>query len=176
MSPNDEAKLLEPGDDRLQAEADKLGKWLGQTGRTLVFGGTDCGIMAIVANATLDAGGQVFGVIPAAMHERGISYERASQLVITDDMISRKKAMLDKADAYVVLPGGVGTFDELTEIAALRYLGYLNEPILLVNVEGFYDELLAFWDKVVDMNLTRVPLRELTTVVADVDAVIEALT
>lgn len=124
--------------------ARQLGSALAQRGLVLVYGGTQVGTMGILADAALEAGGEVVGVIPEHLAERGISHRGLSDLIVVNSMHARKKRMMDEADAIVALPGGLGTLEELLEAATWTQLGLHVKPCGLLNVGGFYDPFMAF--------------------------------
>ena len=111
-------------------------------GVELVWGGGNVGLMGVVADAVLAAGGRTYGVIPSFMAERELAHPQATELVVVDSMHARKAAMADRADAFVALPGGFGTLDELFEIVTWAQLHIHRKPIGLLNVEGFFDPLM----------------------------------
>ncbi|MCP5272261.1 MAG: TIGR00730 family Rossman fold protein [Burkholderiaceae bacterium] len=121
-----------------------LGTLLGQGGHGLVYGGGNVGLMGIVADAALAAGAPVVGVIPQALVQREVGHTALSEQHVVPDMHVRKRMMAERADAFVALPGGIGTLEELYEVWTWRQLGYHDKPIGLLNVAGFYDQLLAF--------------------------------
>jgi uncharacterized protein (TIGR00730 family) len=121
-----------------------VGTWIGQHGGQLVYGGGKAGLMGVVALATLQAGGRVVGVIPKALVEKEWALHECSELHIVDTMHERKRMMAERADAFIALPGGIGTFEELFEVWTWRQLGYHDKPVGLLNVDGYYDGLLAF--------------------------------
>lgn len=124
--------------------AKQVGQWLGNQGHRLVYGGGTGGLMGIVADATAQSGGQVCGVIPQALVEKELARHDCDELLIVETMHERKQAMAERADAFLALPGGIGTFEEFFEIWTWRQLGYHRKPIGLVNHQGFYDGLIAF--------------------------------
>jgi hypothetical protein len=126
-----------------QAAAD-TGRWIGSHGGQLVYGGGRSGLMGVVADATLQAGGRVVGVIPTTLVERELAHRGCTELHVVDTMHERKRMMAERADAFVALPGGIGTLEELFEVWTWRQLGYHDKPIGLLNVAGYYDALLAF--------------------------------
>lgn len=128
-------------------DAAALGKGIGERGDTLVYGGGQLGLMGEVAKATHAAGGRVVGVIPEAMRTVEVCYEGADELIVTKTMRQRKQIMDDRADAFVVLPGGFGTLEELLEILTLRILRYHQKPVVLLNTLGFFDDLLHLFDR-----------------------------
>jgi uncharacterized protein (TIGR00730 family) len=121
-----------------------VGRWIGHHGGQLVYGGGRNGLMGTVADATMAAGGQVVGIIPKALVEREWAHHGCTELHVVDNMHERKRMMADKADAFLALPGGIGTFEEFFEVWAWRQLGYHDKPVGLLNVAGYYDGLMAF--------------------------------
>jgi uncharacterized protein (TIGR00730 family) len=126
-----------------------VGQWIGQHGGQLVYGGGRNGLMGIVANATLAAGGRVVGVIPRALVEKEWAHTECTELHIVETMHERKQLMAERADAFLALPGGIGTFEEFYEVWTWRQLGYHNKPIGLLNLNGYYDAMLSFLNSVV---------------------------
>ncbi|MCB2023662.1 MAG: TIGR00730 family Rossman fold protein [Ottowia sp.] len=134
-----------PGADPAFAEvADQVGRWIGAHGGQLVYGGGRSGLMGVVADATLATGGRVVGVIPRALVEREHAHRGCTELLIVDTMHERKRLMAERADAFLALPGGIGTFEEFFEAWTWRQLGYHDKPIGLLNQNGYYDALLRF--------------------------------
>jgi uncharacterized protein (TIGR00730 family) len=134
-----------PGKDPAYPEAARqMGRLIAQRGWRLVYGGAQVGLMGEVANAALAAGGTVLGVIPERLHSHEIQHPGLSELVVVRTMHERKQRMAQEADAFVALPGGVGTLEELFEIWTWRHIGYHARPIGLLNVAGYYDPLLQF--------------------------------
>jgi len=134
-----------PGADPAHTEAARaVGHWIGGHGGQLVYGGGCNGLMGTVAQATLDAGGRVIGVIPQALVEKEWANHHCTELHVVDTMHERKRLMAEHADAFVALPGGIGTFEELFEVWTWRQLGYHDKPIGLLNQAGYYDGLLQF--------------------------------
>ena len=127
-----------------------VGTWIAQHGGQLVFGGGKAGLMGLVAEATLNAGGQVVGIIPKALVEKEWAWHACSELHIVDTMHERKRMMAERADAFLALPGGIGTFEELFEVWTWRQLGYHNKPVGLLNIAGYYDSLLGFLQTTVE--------------------------
>lgn len=146
--------------------ADALGRALAREGVSLVYGGGSIGLMGRLAKATLGAGGHVVGVIPRFLHEREVMLRAVSELVVTEDMHERKRIMYDRADAFVALPGGIGTLEELVEMMTWAQLGRHAKPILVANVRGFWNPLIALFDHMVEMDFIR-PGLDLTYLVTD---------
>ena len=140
-----------PGLQPAYAQAARtVGTWIGQHGGQLVYGGGKAGLMGITAEATLQAGGRVIGVIPKALVEKEWAWHDCTELHIVDTMHERKRLMAEHADAFLALPGGIGTFEELFEVWTWRQLGYHDKPIGLLNMDGYYDGLLAFLARTVE--------------------------
>lgn len=134
-----------PGTDAAFAEtARQVGQWIGAHDGQLVYGGGRNGLMGIVADATLAAGGRVIGVIPKALVEKEWAHTGCTELHIVDTMHERKRIMAEHADAFLSLPGGIGTLEEFFEVWTWRQLGYHAKPVGLLNLNGYYDHLLAF--------------------------------
>lgn len=121
-----------------------LGTAIGARGWQLVYGGGKVGLMGEVADATLAAGGRVIGVIPESLMRREVGHTALSELHVVPTMHQRKQMMAERADAFIALPGGIGTLEELYEVWTWRQLGYHDSPIGLLNTGGFYDGLLQF--------------------------------
>jgi uncharacterized protein (TIGR00730 family) len=139
-----------PGDESAFAETARLvGRWIGEHGGQLVYGGGSNGLMGIVADATLAAGGRVVGIIPQALVEKEWAHKNCTELHVVDTMHERKRMMAERADAFVALPGGIGTFEEFFEVWTWRQLGYHDKPVGLLNLNGYYDGLLTFLKSVV---------------------------
>ena len=126
------------------AMAQLVGRWIGTHGGQLVYGGGKNGLMGIVAEATLEAGGRVVGVIPKALVEKEWANHQCSELHVVETMHERKRLMAEHADAFLALPGGIGTFEEFFEVWTWRQLGYHDKPVGLLNMAGYYDALVAF--------------------------------
>jgi len=140
-----------PGSDPAYADAArKTGEWIAQHQGQLVYGGGRGGLMGIVADAALKAGGRVVGIIPKALVEKEWAHTDCTELHIVDNMHDRKRMMAERADAFIALPGGIGTFEELFEVWTWRQLAYHNKPLGLLNTQGYYDGLLQFLDTAVD--------------------------
>ena len=134
-----------PGNQPEFAElARTVGTWIGQHGGQLVYGGGHNGLMGLLADATLAAGGRVIGVIPKALVEKEWAHRGCTELHIVENMHERKAMMAERADAFLALPGGIGTLEEFFEVWTWRQLGYHDKPVGLLNMAGFYDSLLAF--------------------------------
>jgi uncharacterized protein (TIGR00730 family) len=134
-----------PGNNAAFAEAAiEVGRWIGDHGGQLVYGGGRNGLMGTVAQATLEAGGRVIGIIPKALVEKEWANHDCSELIVVETMHERKRLMAEHAHAFLALPGGIGTFEELFEVWTWRQLGYHDKPVGLLNIAGYYDGLMNF--------------------------------
>ncbi len=134
-----------PGAEPAYAESARaVGHWIGSHGGQLVYGGGCNGLMGVVAQSTLAAGGRVVGVIPQALVEKEWANHGCTELHVVENMHDRKRMMAERADAFLALPGGIGTLEEFFEVWTWRQLGYHDKPIGLLNQSGFYDGLLQF--------------------------------
>ncbi len=127
--------------------AEELGRELGKRGHDLVFGGADVGLMGTLAHTVKERGRRVIGVIPERIRRTGIAFKEADELIITRNMAERQAQMIERADAFIALPGGLGTLQELTELITLKQLGYVRKPAVLLNAHGFYESLVAFFEQ-----------------------------
>ena len=120
-----------------------LGRWAGERGVDVIYGGGRVGLMGLVADAALAAGGRVTGIIPQHIVEMEVAHRTLTELLIVDTMHVRKRTMAERADAFVILPGGLGTLDETFEILTWKQLGLHDKPIFIANIDGYWDPLLA---------------------------------
>lgn len=127
------------------AEAEAVGRGMAERGWGLVYGGGKAGLMGSVAQGVKRAGGTVVGVIPEFMKRREMAYLEADELHTVVTMAERKAMMIARADAFLALPGGVGTLEEIAEVLTLRYLAQIDKPVVFYNQNGFYDDLLRFF-------------------------------
>ena len=134
-----------PGELAVYADAARrIGSFIGERGWQLVYGGGRAGLMGLVADAALAAGAPVVGVIPESLMGRELGHPGLTELHVVETMHQRKMLMAQRSDAFLALPGGIGTFEELFEVWSWRQLGYHDKPLGLLNVAGYYDALLAF--------------------------------
>jgi uncharacterized protein (TIGR00730 family) len=138
--------------------AQAFGEILAREGVGLVYGGGSRGLMGAVANSVLDHGGRVTGVIPEFLQDREHTLKRAQEVIVTPDMHVRKQAMFDRADAFVALPGGIGTLEELVEQLTWAQLGRHKKPILILNIKGFWDPFCALLDHMRALDFIRLEL------------------
>jgi uncharacterized protein (TIGR00730 family) len=135
---------------RYAEDARKIGKILAAKGINVVFGGGNVGLMKIVSDAALDNGVDAIGIGLESLHKLELVNPRLKNQIITKNLLDRKDEFMKRSDAFIVLPGGVGSLDELAEIMANNQLGFINKPIGLLNTEGYYDHLLAWMKKAVE--------------------------
>lgn len=160
------------GETYVQA-ARRLGEELALRGHELVYGGGDVGLMGIVARAVHARGGRVTGIIPEALTRHDIVYREADELIITETMAQRKGLMLERAEAFVALPGGFGTLEELSETLTLKQLGYLDAALVLLNTAGFYDRLADYFEQLIALAFVRPDHRTLYHLADDVPAALD---
>ena len=157
------------------AAAAELGRAIAAQGWSLVYGGNCVGCMGEIANAVRGAGGTVVGITPQAMVNEGIGDERCDELIVTPDMRSRKALLEQRGDAFVALPGGIGTFEELFEILVGRVLGYHGKPIVILNLGGYYDPLVAMLEHGIEHHFIRPAVRDAYCVAGSVGEAIAHL-
>ena len=156
-------------------EAARLGRLMAERGVRLVFGGGNIGLMGALAQAALDAGGRVTGVIPRHLADREVAHPDVTELIVVDSMHERKLRMFQLADAFAVLAGGLGTLDETFEIITWRQLGLHDKPIVLVDCAGYWAPLLRLLDHVAASGFADAGASRLFTVVERVDDVFAAI-
>jgi uncharacterized protein (TIGR00730 family) len=162
-----------PGDDpAFVAAAEALGRAVATSGRALVYGGSKTGLMGAVANAALAAGGHVTGVIPRSLIKKEVAHESLTELRVVAGMHDRKAAMADLADAFVALPGGLGTLEEFFEVWTWAQLGLHAKPVALLCVPGFFDPLIQFLDALVTHGFVRPEHRDLLIVDDDPESLL----
>lgn len=155
--------------------ATAVGQWIGSHGGQLVYGGGRSGLMGTVAEATRLAGGRVVGVIPQALVDKELANRQCDELHIVQTMHERKAMMAERSNAFLALPGGIGTFEELFEVWTWRQLGYHDKPLGLLNVGGYYDGLLAFLQSSVTSGFMGNWQMDLLHTAADSDALLRTL-
>ncbi len=166
-----------PGKDpAFIAAATRLGEILAGAGVGLVYGGGATGMMGTVASATQKGGGEVIGVIPSFLRVRENMFRGATEMVVTEDMHERKRIMFERSDAFVALPGGIGTLEELVEQLTWAQLGRHKKPILIANIKGFYDGLLAVFEHMIRAEFIHTGTRLNFLVTDDVEKILPMLT
>ena len=158
-----------------RAAAEAVGALFAERGIELVYGGGNVGLMGIVADACLAAGGKVVGVIPRALLEWEVGHEGLTRLEVVDSMHTRKARMAELADGFIALPGGFGTFEEFCEILTWGQLGFHVKPMGLLNVGGFYDPLLALFDQAVREGFLRAQNRAMALADTDIGRLLDAM-
>lgn len=153
----------------------RLGALLGEAGIRLIYGGGRVGLMGLAADGALQAGGEVVGIIPGFLDEREVGHPGLTELHVVDSMHARKQLMFEMADAFCVLPGGIGTLDETFEILSWRQLGLHDKPILVVDQDGYWRPLAALLEHAVQAGYIGRAHAEALTVVASVEDVLPAL-
>jgi uncharacterized protein (TIGR00730 family) len=144
--------------------ADRLGRLIGRKGYALVYGGGRIGLMGVLAEGVKREGGAVIGVIPEALNLKGVVYEHCDELIVTEDMRRRKDEMDKRANAFIALPGGFGTLEELLEVITLKQLMYHDRAIAILNTDGFYDALIAQFEGSIGRRFAKEQCRELYAV------------
>jgi uncharacterized protein (TIGR00730 family) len=162
-------------DPRFRAAAEDLGRAFAARGITLVYGGGSIGLMGVCADATLAAGGRAVGVIPRFLCTAEVAHAGLSEQVVVESMHERKWAMFERSDAFIALPGGFGTLDELLEMITWRQLRRHDKPIIVLNVAGFFDPLLAHFERAIEAGFVAPALRRLYTVARGVDEALAAI-
>ncbi|MBL4590247.1 MAG: TIGR00730 family Rossman fold protein [Alphaproteobacteria bacterium] len=131
---------------------EELGTILANAGKTVVYGGAKSGLMGLIADSTLASGGKVIGVITSYLQNLEVEHDGLTEAHIVETMHERKAMMVDKSDAFIILPGGIGTLEELVEVATWRQLGLHEKPIIIVNTDNYWDSFLDMMNKMVDEN------------------------
>lgn len=155
--------------------AERLGELIAAEGMRLVYGDGGIGLMAAVARGALNNGGEVIGVIPQFMVDQGWNNPNSTQTIITQTMHERKATICDISDAMVALPGGIGTFEELLECLTWKQLGLHQNPVVILNTDGYYNHLLACIDLMVEEQMMRPIHKEMFVVVSQPEEVIPAI-
>lgn len=153
--------------------ASKLGREIALRKDLLLFGGGLIGLMGASAKAVHQYNGKVIGVIPVALNLEGIVYNLCDELIVTKDMRERKSVMDSRSDAFIALPGGYGTLEELLEIITLKQLHYHNKPIVILNIKNFYDNLLKQFEIIITQQFAKIACRELYFVTNSVSEALE---
>lgn len=155
--------------------ASLLGTLFARSGINVIYGGGGIGLMGVLADAVMEHGGSITGVIPAFMNDEGWGHPSVSEMIITADMGERKKNMFARAEAVVALPGGIGTLEELTEAITLKQLGLFHGPVVMLNTLGFYNPLIGMLDQMIRGNFMRTEHKNMWTVAGTPEEVLSAL-
>lgn len=132
-----------------QQSTKALGKWIANQNHTLVYGGGNVGLMGLIADSVLENGGRAIGVIPTFLKEREIAHTGLTEIIVVESMADRKAKMIELGEAYIALPGGPGTLEEISEVISWARIGKNNNPCILFNSNGYYQHLQAFYDNMV---------------------------
>ena len=133
----------EGNDPALKRAVQELGRWIGQSGNALVYGGSKTGLMGEIAKSVLDAGGTVTGVETTLFMQDDLQYDGLTELIVTETITERKTEMIRRGDVFIAFPGGTGTLEEIAEVMSAVSLGHLNAPCILYNLDGYYNDLKA---------------------------------
>jgi len=155
--------------------ARRMGEILAEARIRLIYGGGSVGVMGMLADAVANDGGEVIGIIPKFLDQLEVGRRDCTELIVTDSMHSRKQRMAELADGFVILPGGLGTLDELFEIMTWKQLGLHDKPIVVVNVDGYWASLKSLLDDIVEEHYARPEHRDLLRIVDTVDDVLPTL-
>ena len=165
-----------PGVDPAYAQAaQQVGQWIGEHQGQLVYGGGHNGLMGLLAESAAQAGARVVGIIPRSMVEREWARTACDELIVVDTMHERKRLMMERADAFLALPGGIGTFEEFFEAWAWRQLGFHDKPVGLLNTNGYYDPMLTFMARTVSQGFVSDWQMDLIRVDADIPTLLKSL-
>ena len=162
-------------DRQYREAASELGASLAQAGIEVIYGGGRVGLMGLLADAALAAGGVVTGIIPARLRDAELAHEGATELIVVDSMHERKRVMVERADAFAILPGGIGTLDETFEILSWKQLNLHEKPIFVVDIAGYWAPLRALLDHIVARGFARPEIGALLQVVPTVAALMGTL-
>ena len=141
-------------DNIFEEKLKELGTWIGSNKHTLVYGGSKSGLMGVIAESVLLSGGKVIGVEPEYFMTRALQYEGLTELIVTKNMSERKNKMIELSNCFIAFPGGTGTLEEVSEVISRLSLGNLNCPCIIYNLNGFYDDLKALLNHMIDMGLS----------------------
>jgi uncharacterized protein (TIGR00730 family) len=164
-----------PADTTYIDAAREIGRTLAERGIGIVYGGGRLGLMGAIADSALEAGGEVIGVIPQALVDAEVAHRGLTELHVVTGMHQRKQKFTDLADGFVTIPGGTGTMDELWEALSWAQLGYHTDPVGLLNTAGYYDHLIAFWEKMGEVGFLRAQHRDLLIVADTLDALLDRM-
>lgn len=155
--------------------ASHLGELIATGGHNIVYGGGGIGLMGALANAAMRKGAKITGVIPSFMYDNGWGHDDIDEVIITEDMGSRKKKMFELSDALIALPGGIGTLEELTEAITLKQLGLFRGPLVILNTGQFYSQFLSFLESIIDKGFMRKIHKKIWMVAATPEETMEAI-
>ena len=160
-------------EDSYKSVATELGREIGGRGANLVYGGASIGLMGCVARGVHEEKGKVIGILPEFFRKKDIEYLDADELIVTKDMRERKAKMDDRSDAFIVLPGGVGTLEEAIEILSMRQLKLSDKPLVFINTQGFYDKLNDTFASMIDLHFAKENIRNMYAMTPDPQSALE---
>ena len=145
---------LEGRNPLLKKSVQELGRWIGDNGHRLIYGGSKCGLMGHLAESALSSGAEVIGIEPQFFIDEEVQYDGLTELIVTDTMAERKTRMIELGEAFIAFPGGTGTLEEISEVMSLAALDQIKAPCIFYNLSGYYDDLKRFLQKMVDQGLS----------------------
>tara|TARA_B100000686_G_scaffold104407_1_gene111626 strand:+ start:734 stop:1237 length:504 start_codon:yes stop_codon:yes gene_type:complete len=160
-------------DDRYKKVATELGQEIGKRGVDLIYGGASIGLMGCVAHGVHQEKGKVIGILPEFFHTKDIGYLDADELIVTQDMRERKAKMDERSDAFIVLPGGIGTLEEAIEILSMRQLKLTDKPLVFINTVGFFDKFNETISSMIEKNFAKENIRTLFAMTSDPKTALE---
>jgi uncharacterized protein (TIGR00730 family) len=162
-------------DDRFKQAAQQMGEILAEEGIRLVYGGGKAGLMGLIADSVMANGGEVTGIIPSHIADREIQHTGLTELHVVDTMHVRKQMMVDHSDAFLVMPGGIGTLEETCEVMTWRQLGIHDKPIIILNINGYWTPFLTLIDMIVREGFMREGDKRIAIIVKTIEDVLPAL-
>ena len=153
----------------------ELGKWIGENGHTLVYGGSELGLMGILADSVMDAGGEVIGVEIERFLKNKLHKKNITKMIAAPDFPERKRTLMELGDAYIAFPGGAGTLDEISEIICLMTVETITKPVIILNLGGYYESLISLLDHMVGEGFLSGSVRESILFVDDVEDIEDVL-
>ena len=163
-------------DDSLRVAVRELGEWIGKSNHALVYGGSKIGLMGVLAESVIESGGKATGVEPGFFVEKVLQYDDLTELIVTENMSDRKAKMIELGDAFIALPGGTGTLEEIAEIMSSVSLGMIKAPCIVYNHNGYYDSLKAQLEKMVELGLSSAERQKGIYFADSIDEITEILT
>jgi len=157
-------------DPEFRAAAQELGAIIAKAGARLIYGGGHVGLMGVIADAVLAGGGPVTGIIPAHLRRAEVEHTGVTDLIEVDSMFERKRLMVERSDAFIALPGGLGTIDEILDVITLAQLGQHEKPMVIIDLKGYWQSFAGLLDHVIANGYAREEVRRLYQVVPDLDA------
>lgn len=151
---------FEGNDPTLKSAVEELGTWIGESGNVLIYGGSKSGLMGLLAESTLAAGGEVTGIEPQFFVDNELQHDGLTELIITKDMTERKNKMIELGDAFIAFPGGTGTLEEISEVISKVSLRHLDAPCILYNLNGYYNSLKELFALMIEKELSSTERQE----------------